>query len=230
MKPSSYSPNSTAATSSAAHPDPSRRKAHPMQPRILTGGALTLTVLLAGCGNTSDTTTAPSSTPSQHIRGGNDPRYQQGVNAWIAFGKTAPSDVTKRLPAESAKYATAKAIAAEEANRKLWADGSTELGKIKSTNLKTTVTKFQGMDIYLDTPTQPFQMTVRICGTSAGELITTKGTEKINSSLPATLHFKSLDKGSTWKIDQVDVNAPSDIKLGCEAPASSTSASPQSKG
>jgi len=205
-------------------------KGHPMKTRLLAISALTLTTALSSCGQDNATPAPTSSTPDQHIHGGNDPRYKQGVETWLAFSKTAPADVSQPLPSEAAKYATAKAISADEANRKLWATGGTTLGKVQKATLSTKVNDFQGMDIYLDTPTQPYEMTVRVCGTTTGEMKTSKGQQKINSTMPATLHFKSVDRGKTWKVDVVDVNAPSDIKLGCEtsSPAASSATPPAS--
>lgn len=207
-------------------------KGHTMNRTITTAavGALTLTTLLTGCGQDAAKPAPTTSTPTQHIKGGNDPRYKQGVDAWLEFTKAVPGDLSKPIPSTAAEHATESAISAETDTRKSWATGQTELGKVKSVDVTTTVQKYQGMDIYLDTPTQPYEMTVRVCGTTKGSLTTDKGKQKVERIAPATLFLKSADKGKTWKINKVDVNAPSTIKLGCEQDTSSPSSASPSKG
>ncbi|MGX5693881.1 hypothetical protein ACWKWA_12035 [Dermacoccus abyssi] len=208
-------------------------KGHTMNRTITTTavGALTLTALLTGCGQDAAKPAPTTSTPTQHIKGGNDPRYKQGVDAYLAFEKLIPG-TGGHMPAEAAKYGTEKMIRYQNETQDNWFGGKTDLGKVKSFDLsKSTVDKYQGMDIFLDTPTRPYEMTVRACGTTKGSLTTDKGKQNVSSTAPVTLYFKSDDKGKSWKVDQADVNAPSSIKLGCEqASTSSPSPSSPSKG
>lgn len=196
-------------------------KGHTMNRTITTAavGALTLTTLLTGCGQDAAKPAPTTSTPTQHIKGGNDPRYKQGVDAWVKFGNLIPK-TGGHMPAEASKYGTQKMIRYQNDTQDNWFGGKTNLGDLKKMDLSTTVDKHQGMDIYLDTPTQPYEMTVQVCATTKGTLTTAKGTQRVSNSGPATLHVKSLDKGKTWKIDQADINAPSSI--GCKKASTSS--------
>jgi|GEM_PF-4715166 len=194
-------------------------KGHTMKTRLLAIGALAATTALSACGQDDAAPAPTSSTPDQHIHGGNDPRYKQGVDSWLAFSKLIPGD-GRHMPASASKYATQAMINYQNKSQDDWFGGKTELGKVTKTELRTTAQKYQGIDIYLDTPTQPYEMTVRVCGTTQGTVSTSAGKKNVSSTAPATLHFKSPDKGKNWKIDQVDVNAPSNVKLECDSPAS----------
>lgn len=174
-----------------------------MKTTALTSAALILvtTASLAACSGGSPSPTSSTPPPQTQTMGAlNSPAFAKGVAAYNAVFALPR---TETLPPEASKYAT-----------QVWIDNSNLTTKNFWTKIaggpatkatgQTTIGAWKPVKLYLDGPSQPprWSMIMRACivakakyYSASGKVIFSGGSSKV-----ATLSFRSLDGGSSWKI------------------------------
>lgn len=174
-----------------------------MKSTALTSAALILitTTSLAACSGGSSSPTSSTPPPqTQTVGASNDPAWAKGVAAYDAVSALQQTEI---LPPEASKYATQVWIDNTNlTNRNFWTKVAG--GPATRATGSAKITAWKPYKLYLDGPSQPpsWSMIMRACVVAKAKYYSASGKVIVNgnSARVATLSFRSLDNGKSWKI------------------------------